>query len=222
MNEAPPRQVVVLLEDAALAHAVIELSSAIAQRLQRPLELVYVESAPALLAAALPFTQVLAPGGAQWMPFEPDDVERGYRAQAARLRALAERILLRRTVRWSMRVTRGALAQVALELHAGTDLVLVGAGASAAAALAEPRRPARRRPVVVVVADDSPAGQQARRVGEELAQALPCELRLLPAHGRGDGPAAGIGRCDLLVIPAALVEPRDLAQPAQPTLIVGG
>jgi nucleotide-binding universal stress UspA family protein len=219
VNEAPARQVVVLLDDAALAQAVIEMSAAIAQRLRRPLELVYVESAPALLAAALPITQVLAPGGAQWMPFEPGDVERGYRAQAARLRALAERILLRRTVSWSMRVTRGVLAQVALELPAGTDLVLVGAGV----ALAEPRsRPARRRPVVVVVADDSPAGQQARRVGQELALALPCELRLVPARGRGDGPAAGIGRCDLLVIPAALVEPRDLAQPAQPTLIVGG
>lgn len=218
MNTPAARQVLALLDDAALARSVIEMSSAVAHQLQRPLEVIYVESAPALLAAALPFAQVLAHGGACWQPLAPQDVERGYLAQAARLRELAERIAVQRSVRWSMRVMRGQLQQVALELHAQSDLMLVGpAPAPAAAALVSARsqRPGQR-PVIAVVTDDSAAGREAQRLAQQLARTLSGVLWVQPAAA-----GAPAGRCDLLVLPRSLIRPGALATLAQPTLLVG-
>jgi hypothetical protein len=226
MNAEAPRRLLALLDDGALARSVIEMSSAVAHQLQRPLELVYVESAPALLAAALPFAQVLAHGGLQWTPLAPQDVERGYLVQAARLRALAERIALRRSVDWSMRVVRGALSQVALELRTESDLILVAstpvASAPAAPSPMAPRRSAAgRRPVIAVVTDRSAAGQQAQRLAEQLAHALSGVLLVRQAAADGRSVVAGIGRCDLLVLPQALVRAGEVAALAQPTLLVG-
>jgi hypothetical protein len=217
------QQVLALLDDAALARRALEFSSAIARQLQRPLEVVYVESAPALLAASLPFTQVLAHGAAQWLPLEPQDVERGYRAQEARLRELAERITLRHTVHWSMRIMRGALPQAAFELRAQSDLMLVGcaAGAPLSAAFGRPQAQPRGRPVITVVADDSAAGRQAQQVAQQVAQALGGVLGLHRAEGVTLAAVARAGRCDLLVLPRALAAPGVLAALAQPALLVG-
>jgi hypothetical protein len=216
----PPRHVLALLDDAALAREVIEMSSILARQLQRPLEVIYVESAPALLAAALPFAQVLAHGATQWAPFAPEDVERGYRAQAQRLRELAERLLTHQTVTWSMRVVRGALQQIALELQSQSDLVVI-ARAAGAAALPTLRRPQRaRRPIVTAVVDDSAAGQTAREVAQQVAKALGGMLLVRQTAGAGITPAL-VGRCDLLVVPRSLVQAGDLTRLEQPALLVG-
>lgn len=214
---ADARLLVALVDDAALGRQVVELSSALAQQLQRRLEIVYVESAAALLAAALPVTRVLAPGAAEWQPFAPQDVERGYRAQEARLRALAERVTLRRAVHASLRVVRGALPQLAVELHAQTDLMLLG---GAAATTAWPA-PARRHRAVAVLADASPAGEQARRVGEQVAKTLGAALDVRSASADTAARIARASRCDLLVLPRALVAPADLAALPQSVLLVG-
>jgi hypothetical protein len=210
--------VLVLLDDDAAATAAIELSSLVARQLQRPLEVVYVESASALRAAAWPLARVLAPGG-DWAPLAPQDVERGYAAQAARLRALTERIALRESVGWSMRVVRGALVQAVLELRAQSDLVLVG-GRGAAAAFA-PAPALRRLPrrIVRVAGDDSPAGAAARALAQQLAQSLSALVDPLPG---GAGTAAlAVARCDLLIVPRDRLDAAALAQLAQPTLLVG-
>lgn len=215
MNDA--RRVLVLIDDTAAATAAIEWSSLVARQVQRPLEVVYVESASALRAAALPLARVLAPGG-EWAPLAPDDVERGYAAQAARLRALTERIALRESVRWSMRVVRGALVQAALELRAQCDLVLVGGhGAAAAIAPVAPPRSVPRR-IVRVAGDDSPAGTAARALAQQLAQAWPALVDPLPA---GSVAAMWSARCDLLVVPRERVDAAALARLMQPTLLVG-
>lgn len=221
MNSAiAPRHVLALLDDAALAREVIEMSSILARQLQRPLEVIYVESAPALLAAALPFAQVLAHGATQWAPFAPEDVERGYRAQAQRLRELAERLLMHQTVSWSMRVMRGALQQIAFELQSQSDLIVI-AHATGAAALPTLRRPQRtRRPIVTAVVDDSAAGQTAREVAQQVAKALGGMLLVRQTTGAGITPAL-VGRCDLLVVPRSLVQPGDLTRLEQPALLVG-
>lgn len=219
MNAEARPQLLTLLDDAALARRVIEVSTALAQVLQRPLEVIYVESAPALLAAALPFTQVLAEGGAQWHRLEPVDVELGYRAQAERLRTLTERITLRHAVHWSMRVVRGALPRAAFELHAQSDLVLVGT-ASPAPALAPPRR-ATARPVIVAVTDDGEAGQRSTQVGREAAQALGGTLVVRHAAAGHTSDTVTAARCDLLVLPRALATPAVLAALPQPALLVG-
>jgi hypothetical protein len=212
-----PRRLLALVDDSALTRHVVELSSALAQQLQRPLEIVYVESAAALLAAALPVTRVLAPGGAGWQPFAPQDVERGYRAQEARLRALAERVTLRRSVQASLRVMRGALPQLAVELHAQSDLMLLGG------ATVDTAWPAgtRRRRVVAVLDDASPAGEHARHIGRQVAQALGAVLDVRSASSETAARLARSSRCDLLVLPRPLVAPALVASLPQPVLLVG-
>jgi hypothetical protein len=215
----PPRHVLALLDDAALARDVIEMSSILARQLQRPLEVIYVESAPALLAAALPFARVLAHGATQWAPFAPEDVERGYRAQAQRLRELTERLLTHQAVTWSMRVMRGALQQIALELQSQSDLIVIARATGAA--LPTLRRPQRgRRPIVTALVDDSAAGQMACEVAKQIVQALGGMLLVRQTAAAGITPAL-VGRCDLLVVPRSLVQPGDLARLEQPALLVG-
>lgn len=220
MSSTAAHQLLALLDDAAQAAPLIELSSALAQVLRRPLEVVYVESTAALLAAALPVTRVLAPGGAQWQPFDALDVERGYRSQATRLRALIERLARRQAIEGSLRVVRGALQQAALELQPRSDLMLLGSSAGVPT-LAAPRRSGPRPVrVVAVIGDESEAGRAARRVAEEVARALGGVLAE-PSAGDEAALLAGSLRCELLVLPRTRVAPRLLAGLRQPTLLVG-
>jgi hypothetical protein len=223
MTTTPLPQVLALVDDAALARRVLEMSSAIARQLHRPLEVVYVESAPALLAASLPFAQVLAHGGAQWLPLVPQDVERGYRVQEARLRELAERITLRHTIHWTMRVIRGVLPEAAVELRAQSDLMFVdsAAGTPSTAPYGRSRTQARGRPAITAVVDGSAAGQQAQRVAQQVAQALGGVLNLRRAEAGTLAAVAGASRCDLLVLPSALAGAGVLAKLSQPALLVG-
>jgi hypothetical protein len=222
MSTSAARQLLALLDDAAQATPLIELSSALAQSLHRPLEVVYVESTAALLAAALPFTRVLAPGGAQWQSWQPHDVERGYRAEAARLRALVEQLARRQAIEGTLRVVRGALLQAALELQPQSDLMLLAARAGTATLAPPTRRSHRRaaRRVVVVLGDETEAGRTARRVAEAAARALGGVLSEA-ADGDEAALAAGALHCELLVLPRSRLAPRLLARLAQPTLLVG-
>jgi len=223
MTTAPLPQVLALVDDVALARRVLEMSSTIARQWHRSLEVVYVESAPALLAASLPFAQVLAHGGAKWLPLAPQDVERGYRVQEARLRDLAERITLRHTIQWSMRVMRGALPEAALELRARSDLMFVdrAAGAPSTAPHGWSRTQAPGRPAITAVIDDSAAGEQAQRVAQQVAQALGGVLNLRRAEAGTLAVVAGASRCDLLVLPRSLAGAGILAKLVQPALLVG-
>ena len=218
-------RVLAVLDDTAGSEALIEWSSALAHALQRPLALVYVESAPALAAAVLPFTQVLAHAGAQWAPFGAEEVERGYRVHAARLRALADRITPRLAVRWSLRSVRGVMPHAAYQLIEETDLLFVG---SAGPALLQPGLGAARRassaPVVGMLDDGSPAGERCLRVGRQLAQALngrllrvPVAPQLVPEEARRQLDAV---RADLLVLPAAWARAQQLANARRPVLVV--
>ena len=222
-TQADAARVLVVLDDAAAGAIVLELSAALAQALRRELGLVYVESAQALVAAALPPTRVLSFGGAAWRPLSPDDVEQGFRAQAARLRETAARIAVRREVRWSMRTVRGELALTVAGLAAETDLLLL-AGALPGF---EPRRAGAsarvRRPVVAVLGSADDAGRRALEVATRLAQSLAGVLdtvRVPPAHG-GDAIRAAAAGCDLLVLPREGLDPRRLAGLRCPVLLVG-
>lgn len=218
-------QVLAVLDDTAGSEALIEWSSALAHALQRPLALVYVESAPALAAAVLPFTQVLAHAGAQWAPFGAEEVERGYRVHAARLRALADRITPRLAVRWSLRSVRGVMPHAAVQLIEETDLLFVG---SAGAALPQPGRGAAGRapsaPVVGVLDDASPAAERCLRVGRQLAQALNGRLLCVPVAPELASEDArrqlDAVRADLLVLPAAWARAQRLANSRRPLLVV--
>jgi hypothetical protein len=224
MSTDAPRRLLALLDDAVPAGPLIELSSTLAQHWRRPLEVVYVESAAALVAAAFPLARVLGPGGAQWLPVAPDDIERGYRSQAARLRVLIERVAGRNAIQCSLRVVRGALRQAALELQPHSDLTLVGGGAAARLlAAATDRRPRPGRPVrrtVELIADRSAAGLLTRQVALEVAQALQGTLIERDVPGTADVIGSAL-HCELLVLPRALAEPGLLERLGRPALLVG-
>ncbi len=228
MSDPGPRtaQVLAVLDGAAAGAVAIELSSTLAHALQRDLGLVYVESARALVAAALPFTQALAHAGSPWVPLTTQAVEQGFRADAARLRALAARIAVRHAVSWSLRVTRGTLSEAAADLGAESDLLLLASspppGPPGFGAMGQ----ARRRAVVTFVADGGEAGERARGVAARLAQALTgvvetvhldAELKPLALAGT----VAPLTRSDVLVLARDRLEPGILALLRCAVLLVG-
>lgn len=205
-------QVLALLDDAAAARSLLEISAALARLMQRELSVVYVESQHALHAAALPFAQVLAPQAAQWRALQPGEIEQGFKAQAARLRQLSAHIALREAVHCTLRVTRGSLDQLAAELQAESDLLLLAGSAPLGAAA-----PSRRAPRLVLVRDDDEAAARAQQVAVRLAQSLhavlePVQRALLEQAAH---------RADLLVLARGALDARQLARLRCPVLLVG-
>jgi hypothetical protein len=228
-RDAPSAQPILAVFDDTIAGAmVLEWSAALARALQRELAVVYVESTPALLAAALPFARVLGPQATQWAPLAPGDVELGFRAQAARLRALTERITVRHAVGWSMRVVRGALPGVALELLAESDLMFLGTlPPTHHAAAGERPGDKARGAVIAVVADDSALGERALAVATELARSLSGRVQITPVQQLLDEVEqtrrALLGaRADMLVVPQGLLAPALIARLPCPALLVAG
>lgn len=211
-------QVLALLDDAAAARTLLEISAALARLMQRELSVVYVESQHALHAAALPFAQVLAPQAAQWRALQPGEIEQGFKSQAARLRQLSAHIALREAVHCSLRVTRGSLGQLAAELQAESDLLLLaGSAPLGAAAAATAAAHTRRAPRLVLLHDDDEAAARAQRVAARLAQSLhallePVQRALLEQAAH---------RADLLVLPRGLLDAHQLSRLRCPVLLVG-
>jgi K+-sensing histidine kinase KdpD len=222
----PAARVLALLDDAASGAALLELASPLARALRRELSVVYVESTRSVVAAALPFAQVLPPGGGRWMPLHEGDVELGFRAQVARLRQLTARVALRDALQWSLRVMRGEIAEAAGRLQSESDLLLL-AGSTALAARAASALPrARRCPTVAALGDGDAASQRAWRVATQLAGAMAGALR--PAHlDPGAKPLdqpqwlRELARCDVLVLPRSAVDLGAVLLLRCPVLLVG-
>ena len=230
MSEAPARaaaQVLALLDDAASGAALLELASPLARVLQRELSVVYVESSSSLVAAALPFTQVLARSGLQWLPLQPDDVEQGFRAHQARLRQLTARVALRDALRWSLRVVRGSLREAAEQLQSESDLLLLaGTPPLPTRSAHAASRPTRRQPLVAVLGDGDEASQRAWQVASQLARALTGVLEVVHIDRRArllDQPERllALARCDVLVLPRTTLDASALALLRCPVLLVG-
>ena len=222
---APRERVLAVLDDTLDAARVIEWSASLALTLRRDLGIVYVQSTAALVAASLPFTQVLEPAGAQWAPFAPLDVERGYRAQAELLRSLAERTAQRHDLSWSLRTMRGALPQLVFDAFAESDLLFLGP--LPALRLNPPGalpRIAKRRLQLAVVSDGSEAGAQVVALATRLADALSASLHVIRIEPDGP-PGASVlqsaaAHADLLVLPRTLASPGNLARLSCPALLV--
>lgn len=222
----PAAQVLALLDDAASGAALLELASPLARTLQRELSVVYVESTRSLVAAALPFTQVLPPSGRQWLPLQPGDVEQGFRAHAARLRQMTARIALRDALHWSLRVVRGDLGEAAARLQSESDLLLLASTPPLQARATAAVRPAQRRPVVAALGDGDAGGERALQVATQLARALAGVVEVAHLDRRTrllDQPERlpALARCDVLVLPRAALDPGMLALLRCPLLLVG-
>jgi hypothetical protein len=223
---SPTPQLLALLDDAGSGAALLELASPLARALRRELSVVYVESTRSLVAAALPFAQVLAPSQRRWMPLLETDVEQGFRAQVARLRQLTARVALRDALQWSLRVMRGELGEAASQLQDESDLLLLAGGStlSTRGALALPGT--RRRPVVATLGDGDDASQRALRIADQLASAVAGAVQT--AHlDRGrrllDQPERlrALARCDVLVLPRSAIDLGALSLLRCPVLLVG-
>jgi hypothetical protein len=226
MNTAVPSPVLALLDDAGAGAVLLEMSSALARTMQRELSVVFVESAPSLRAATLPFAQVLPASGSQWRPLQPGDVEQGFRAHAARLRDLAARYAMRDAVAWSLRVVRGSLGEAALQLQAESDLLLLAGAPPLQSRGAAAAPAARRRPVVITLGDGDEASRHALQVATQLARALSGVLEVAhldPGARLLDQPEQlrALARCDVLVLPRAPLDPGTLALLRCPLLLVG-
>ena len=222
----PRRQVLALLDDAGAGAMALELSSLLAQALQRNLGVVYVENTRSLLAAALPFTQVLSHAGSSWAPLSRQDVEQGFRAHAARLRGLAERVALRHKVGWSLRVVRGSPVDVAFDLRAESDLLLLAPAPPLASSKIVAPRGSRRHTVVAAVDDGSEAGVRARTVAAQFARSAAGTLETVPLDASGSldtayGRLALLAASDVLVLPRPLLPPQALAALRCQVLLVG-
>lgn len=201
-----------VLDDAAAgAAARIEWAAVLARALGRSLALVHVENPLALHAAALPQTQALAHAGAEWQPLDAEDVERGWRAQAARMRTLAIGIAKRHPVSWTLRTVRARWPGVALELSAQADLLLVGSA---------PRRAVTSAVLLLDGADG--AATRALPLARELAQVLAAPLQVLAWHA-GDEAAlrAQAARTVVCLLPRERATPSWLLDPPCPLLLVG-
>ena len=220
-----PARVLAVVGDTFECETLIEWSTALAHALQRELAVVYVESTSAMAAATLPFTQVLAHAGADWASFDPQDIERGYRAHTERLRTLAQRVTLGRAVRWSLRTVRGEIPEAAFAILGDGELLFVAAPARAALrAPAGAQRKDPRPPIVAVLCDDSEAGARGMAVGDQLARALHGSLQVvhLPQGNASVDEARlfGTQAADVLVLPRSLATASKLVHVSRPVLLV--
>ncbi len=215
MTTVARERVLAVLDDASVARALLDASCALAQLVQRELQLVFVENAAALAAASLPATRVLAQAARAWTPLAPEDVERGWRVQAARLRAQAEQATTRHPVNWSMRVTRGALRQTVLALRDETDLLLVAAAPSHGASIDTQLK----RAPVSALDDGSADGREAVALAGRLAQVLGAPLRVFRIDGQPGLPPLASAR--LVVAPASRLAAPAVAALRVPLLLVG-
>lgn len=208
MTDAAPGRVLAVLDDSNGAPAMLAILCTLAQLTHREMQLVYVESAAALAAAALPQTRALSPTTVRWAPLAPPDVELAWRAQAGRLRTLAAQASLPRAVAWSLQVTRGTLRETAWELLACTDLLMVaGAAAAPGRAVVQPQRPR-----VVALDDCSASGRQAVAIARQLCKALGAHLQVQGVGADAGGVPEAL-QADLVVMPGACLSPDTLASP---------
>ena len=218
MNGEASGRITVVLDDVAAASAPLAWSSALARTLERELQVVYVERTAVLAAAALPITQALAHAAAAWMPFSAADVERGYRLQAARLHELMLEVGQQHALQPSLRIVRGALHDVALDVDGRSDLVLVGAAALLPAAA---RQPLQRCLSVLVWSDDTEQGMQLVKFAARCAQSLGAMAHVVHARAPVDAIDLRRAEADLLVLPRNAVSARVLASARRPLLLVG-
>jgi nucleotide-binding universal stress UspA family protein len=106
--------------------AAIEAAVRLAVQLEAELEGLYVEDEDLLRGAELPITRMVGSYSGQVRLVEKDDMEQQLRVQARRARETLERIARRSRVRWSFRVSRGAVSSEVVAAAAGVDLISLG------------------------------------------------------------------------------------------------
>ncbi|MEQ8454332.1 MAG: hypothetical protein RLO52_10190 [Sandaracinaceae bacterium] len=162
------RRVIVVVDSSERAARAVREASRVAGHFDVDLEGVLLEDEALLRLAGQPFARRFGVGPERG--FEPEEIEREWRAIAARAREVVERELR------AFRVERGPASGLFSRFVEG-DVALIGWGGSSP-------RAARRAPVRVLF-DGSPAAERALGVGEALAErGAKLEVWLVPGAER--------------------------------------
>ncbi|MGP1252874.1 MAG: hypothetical protein ACTS10_00545 [Kiloniellales bacterium] len=125
MSDARARfsRVLIPLDPSPEATAALEAAAALAARLHRPLEAVFIEDADLLAFAALPFTREVTLSGRPAPDFDSARVERELRLRARVLKGRVERLAVSYSLTCSFRVVRGRREEELSRLHRAGDLL---------------------------------------------------------------------------------------------------
>lgn len=122
------QRIVVAFDATPLGEVALEAAAGLAAALDAELSGLFVEDIDLMRMAELPFTRELGLVSAVIRPFGALDVERAFRLQAERTRALLESVASAHDLRWSFEVVRGQ-ALAALKYLSDVDVVVFGKGA---------------------------------------------------------------------------------------------
>lgn len=141
------RRIVVGLDFAPHSRPALEAAAALAGALGADLEAIFVESDELHRLAGLPFARELGVSSAAARPMDPVALERTLRAHAREARRALAEVAAPRSLRWSLRVTRGSVTEEIIAASPGADLTVVGAKRWAP----EAARLARTAPATILV-----------------------------------------------------------------------
>lgn len=167
--------------------AALEAAAELAASLQAELLGLYIEDINLLRAADSPFAREVGTFSGVIRELDSQRLQRQLRSQANRVRRRLSQLAERAHVRWSFRVTRGAIDAELLSAASDVDLVILGRagwsgkrrlGSTAQAMASQAPRPAlihaprtARKPAVLVVYDGSEVAQRALTTAASLIQA---------------------------------------------------
>jgi nucleotide-binding universal stress UspA family protein len=120
------RRILVALDASPHSEAALEAAAALAARFQAELYGLFVEDVNLLRLAELPFTREVGIFSATQRELRTEEVERHLRIQAREVRRTLTVVAEREQVRWSFRVSRGAIAPELRAAAEEVDLLILG------------------------------------------------------------------------------------------------
>jgi nucleotide-binding universal stress UspA family protein len=186
MDDADRRRgrIVLAIDTGSLIGPALEVAAALAAGLQSELSALFVEDERLLRLAALPMVHEIGFSSAQRQRIELQDMERGLRIQAERLRQAVSQTARRLTLTWTLEVVRGEILSTSLGRMRPEDLLVVGKARLPRLALGGvPARggafPALAARPVTVLFNGSDSALRALEAGHAIARTIPTELSLL-------------------------------------------
>lgn len=120
------RRIVVGLDFAPHSRSALEAAASLAGALGAELEALFVESDELHRLAGLPFAREVGTSSAAARRMDPAALDRSLQAHAREARRALEELAEPRSLRWSLRVTRGSVTEEIVAASADADLTVVG------------------------------------------------------------------------------------------------